>query len=63
MTGPIARIILRYGAAALVTYGLLPHEIGEQVSTDPDLIALLGVAIGVLTEAAYAYAKRNGGAT
>ena len=63
MTGPIARIILRYIAAALVTYGVMPHEIAQQIAVDPDLIMVVGVALGALVEVGYALAKRRGWAT
>lgn len=63
MTGPIARIILRYLAAALVTYGLIPREIGAEIARDPDLILVIGSLIGVATEASYVLAKRRGWTT
>jgi preprotein translocase subunit Sec61beta len=63
MIGPIARIILRYVAAALVTYGLVPLEVGAQIAVDPDLIAVLGLALGAMVEIGYALARRRGWAT
>lgn len=63
MIGPISRIALRYIAAALVTYGLVPHDVGSQIAVDPDLISLAGAVIGFATEALYAIAKRKGWAT
>lgn len=63
MIGPITRIVLRYVAAALVTYGLLPKEVGAQLAVDPDLIAIVGLGIGALVEFGYALAKKRGWAT
>jgi len=63
MIGPIARIVLRYVAAALVTYGLVSLEVGAQIAVDPDLIAVLGLALGALVEVGYALARRRGWAT
>jgi len=63
MIGPIARIILRYAAAALVTYGIVPIEVGAQIAVDPDLIALAGLALAALVEVGYALARNRGWAT
>ena len=63
MIGPISRIILRYLAAALVTYGLVPVDVGAQIAMDPDLIALLGLTLAALVELVYNLAKRRGWAT
>ena len=60
MIGPISRIILRYVAAALVTYGLIPREVGSQIATDPDLLVMVGLALGAAVEAGYAIARRKG---
>ena len=60
---PISRIILRYLAAALVTYGLVPVDVGAQIAMDPDLIALLGLTLAALVELSYKLAKRRGWAT
>lgn len=60
MIGPISRILLRYLAAALVTYGVIPHEVGAQIAVDPDLVAIVGVGIGALVEVGYALAKARG---
>ena len=61
--GPAARIFLRYIAAALVSYGILPIDVGAQVAVDPDLIAMTGAALGAAVEGVYALAKRRGWAT
>ena len=63
MIGPISRIVLRYLAAALVTYGIVPVDVGAQIAMDPDLIALLGLTLAALVELIYKLAKRRGWAT
>ena len=63
MIGPISRIILRYLAAALVTYGIVPVDVGAQIAMDPDLIAMLGLTLAALVELIYNLAKRRGWAT
>lgn len=55
---PIARSILRYGAGYL-----LGRASGETLAADPDVVAMLALALGALVEAAYAFAKRKGWAT
>lgn len=59
----LARIILRYASGALVAYGLIPQEVGADLAMDQELALLLGAAIGVATEAFYAFAKRKGWTT
>jgi hypothetical protein len=54
---------LRYLAAALVTYGIVPVDVGAQIAMDPDLIALLGLTLAALVELVYKLAKRRGWAT
>ena len=56
--GPIARIILRYGIGYLAG-----SNAGEALALNPDVVMALSLALGALVEAAYAYAKRVGGAT
>lgn len=63
MIGPVSRIVLRYLAAALVTYGVIPRDVGAQIALDPDIAAIIGLGIGVLVEAGYAAARRYGWAT
>ena len=58
MIGPIARIVLRYLSGFLVAKGLL--GMGTDLSADPDLVMLLGVAIGAVVEVSYAIAKKMG---
>lgn len=63
MPAIIARIIARYLAGALVAYGLIPHEVGQELAMDPDLALLIGGAVGAITEGAYAFAKKRGWTT
>ena len=67
MSGPIARIVLRYGIGFLVGAGWIGSELGSQISNDPDVIAIVnfvGFAIGALAvEGYYWLAKRWGWAT
>lgn len=57
--GPYVRIILRYGVGAVLGY-----QVGAQLAADPDVIAVAtavaAAAVGVVTEGAYALAKRLG---
>lgn len=63
MAAVIARIALRYLAASLVTAGYLDPDIGQQIGADPDILILVGGALGLSVEMAYAAAKRLGCAT
>lgn len=67
MTAVVARIILRYVAAALVTYGVLSSDLGDTFGADADvavaLEVMLGALLGLATEGWYYLAKRVGGAT
>lgn len=63
MTSVIARILLRYAAAALVTAGLLDSDVASQIGADPDLLTLLGLGLGASVEMAYTAAKKLGWAT
>lgn len=69
-----ARIVLRYFAGFLIGSGMLPDDLGRELSMDPQVIALiaeginwtlvvLGMAIAAVTEYAYRLAKRFGWAT
>lgn len=58
MTAVIARILLRYAAASLVTAGLLNADIGQQIGADPDILILVGGAVGLAVEMTYAVAKK-----
>jgi preprotein translocase subunit Sec61beta len=59
----LARILLRYAAGALVTWGIVAPEDAQILAMDPDLAILVGAGLGAVVEAAYAIARRNGGAT
>lgn len=61
MTAVLARILARYLAGALVLYGLLDQGTAELLR--PDLALAIGAALGLVTEAAYALARRFGWAT
>lgn len=63
MTAIIARIILRYASGALVAAGLLDSELGRQIGADPDILVLVGSAIGLSVETAYAAARKLGWST
>lgn len=63
MSMVIARIVMRYLSGALVAYGILPVDVAEQVAVDPDVVLIVGTALAVITEGAYAAAKRLGWAT
>jgi hypothetical protein len=67
MTAVVARIILRYASAALVTYGVISVEAGQAIGADADVAMFLemaiGAVLGIATEGWYYIAKRDGGAT
>lgn len=63
MTPVLARIVSRYLAGALVSYGLVGVETGAALAVDPDLAILIGAVLGAATEVIYAIAKRKGWAT
>ena len=52
---PIARIILRYGAAAV--FGLAQ---GEVIAGDPDVVSALALGLAAAVEASYLWAKKMG---
>jgi hypothetical protein len=62
--GPLARILLRYLAGAMVTYGLLANQDAEGMVMDPEIIEVfeigLGLAIGAATEYWYRLARKFG---
>lgn len=64
MSAVVARIVLRYGAGALVAKGLLDADTAAGISSDQDLVAIAqvaaGAAIGVGTEFAYWLARKFG---
>lgn len=61
---PLARIIVRYGAGALVARGLLSADSGGQLAVDPDVISYvdlgLGLALAGVTEFYYWLARKFG---
>lgn len=63
MTAIIARIALRYAAGALVAAGYMDADLGSQIGADPDILMLVGGALGVGVELAFAFAKKRGWAT
>ncbi|MDM8346673.1 hypothetical protein P8H26_14870 [Pseudochrobactrum sp. sp1633] len=56
---PFIRILLRYGVG-----GLIGFEVGSQLASDPDVLAVTTVAatafVGLITEGFYVLAKRLG---
>lgn len=61
IVAPLSRIMGRYIAGALVTYGLIaPDAVG---ALEPELIALAGAVIGAAVEVAYTLARRKGWTT
>lgn len=64
MTSVVARIALRYVAAALVAKGVFTSADGTMLATDADLLNLfeigLGVAVGGATELWYWAARKFG---
>ena len=62
--GIFIRILLRYAAAALVAKGVLSPGLGDMVSLDPDVSALVEIVAGALAMAIaelwYAIARRFG---
>jgi hypothetical protein len=55
---PIARIMIRYGAGAVIG-----ADMADVLAGDPDVITVAAAAIGAGVEAVYALAKRRGWAT
>ena len=64
MTGPIARIILRYCVGVWAARsGLVDDETAGIIINDPDIEMLLAAAVGACIEGFYIVAKRTGRAT
>jgi hypothetical protein len=55
---PIARIVLRYGVGAIIGASQ-----AELLAGDPDVVAMVALAVGSAVEAVYVLAKRRGWAT
>lgn len=60
MTAVLARIACRYIAGALIAKGFLDAGTGDTLATDPDVLMLVGLGIGFVTEGAYVLARRLG---
>jgi hypothetical protein len=52
MISPISRIILRYGAGALVSYGVLSTDWGKTLAGDADALKLVELVVGFGTAVA-----------
>lgn len=67
INGAIARILLRYLIAGVTMYGLMTPELGEMITSDPDIAMFAELGVGavaaVSVEAWYWFAKRMGWAT
>lgn len=65
--GPLSRIVLRYGAGALVTFGFITADMGHMIADDPDLVAIISLALGgigaFIAEYGYQLARKRGWAT
>ena len=55
---PITRIVIRYGAGAMIG-----ADMANVLAGDPDVVTIAAAAVGAGVEAAYALAKRRGWAT
>ena len=60
MSGPFARILLRYIAGFLLLKGIIPQDLADQIANDPDLVMLIGAGIMLGVEGFYFVAKRMG---
>ena len=64
---PVARIAVRYGAAALASWGILGDAMASELVDDPDVIQTAAIAIAGIaafaTETGYVIAKKFGGDT
>jgi hypothetical protein len=60
MIAVLARIAARYVAGFLIAKGFLDAGTGNMLATDPDVLTLVGLGIGVLTELAYTVARKMG---
>lgn len=61
---PIIRVLLRYGAGALVSKGALDFDTANMLMSDPALISLItGLVVGGVSEIWYYTAKKTGKAT
>lgn len=60
MTGPIARILLRYGAMALIMHGFMSQDVGNSIASDPDIQMLVGGGLAAVAEGFYIIAQKLG---
>jgi uncharacterized membrane-anchored protein len=64
MIAPLARIIARYAAGALMTKGVIDASTAAMLGTDAEVIGIvqtvLGAAVGGITEGFYYLARRFG---
>ena len=58
MIAPLSRILARWLASALVTYGAIVSP--DAALIEPDLALVIGLGLGGLTEGFYALAVRFG---
>lgn len=67
INGAIARILLRYLIAIITTYGLLTPELGEMITSDPDIAMFVELGVGAVAalavEVYYTLAKKRGWST
>ena len=56
----LARVLARYLSSALMTVGFLAPGLGAELARDPEVIGLIGLALGGATETAWAMAVRKG---
>ena len=56
----LARVLARYLSSALMTVGFLAPGLGAELARDPEVIGLIGLALGGATETAWALAVRKG---
>ena len=56
----LARVVARYLSSALMTVGFLAPGLGAELARDPEVIGLIGLALGAGTETAWALAVRKG---
>jgi hypothetical protein len=56
----LARVLARYLSGALMTAGFLAPGLGAELARDPEVLGLIGLALGGATETAWALAVRKG---
>ena len=56
----LARVLARYLSSALMTVGFIAPGLGAELARDPEVIGLIGLALGGATETAWALAVRKG---